>query len=286
MKLNQQHLRSRSWKLGLWLSVSVVLSVAIIGVNRERRPSNSQQFKSETQVDEPNADSELASCFADSNCFHSFPQGTWVVDSSPWNFQCQTVSEREVGPLMKDAPSAPALLEGSSQPVHQVILDLFPATKAVTRTDGGLAWRSLDLGTVRACVCYRVEGSSIVHSTVAHQMLGDQWQVVQLTPNTHHKSVAVHLLPMLDNCQSQCKRLSDRGELQCEILDTDQTLEELLAYWMTNGWSVIPDQSDSESTNQGWICSQGSLAIRVQLNTSENNRCSLILTALHQLKRN
>lgn len=285
MKLNQRVHPTfpRKW----WcLTVLLAMSVAFTWVFQAKAIRNSQPFESETQVDPPQADSDLASCFADLNSFHSFPQGTWVVGSSPWNFQSQTISEHQLSREMKGIPGGEASVEGSSHPEHQVVLDLFPATKAVTRNEGELAWRILDLGTVRACVCYRLEASAIVHATVAHRMQGDQWQVVRLTPNMHHNSDAVHLLPMLDACQSHCQRFSNRGELQCEIIDTDQTLEELLAYWMKNGWSVAPAQSGSMSTNQGWICSQGSLAIRVQPTTSETNRGRILLTALHQLKRN
>ncbi len=214
---------------------------------------------------------------------HSFAEGSWVVSESPWEFQSQQVSQRQFERLISDTPRGLADLHGSTQQEHRVVLDLFPASKAKTRVDGQLAWRTVELGTVRACVCYRPEENSIIHLIVAHQMHDDQWHMIRLIPNRRRPSEHEHLLPMIEDCNSQCRRLGNRGQLQCEIVEIHCDRNELLSFWRQAGWFM---QEEVHADNCGWICHRGSQTVRVQpLADSGDSNTRLILTALHQHDR-
>jgi len=212
--------------------------------------------------------------------------GVWSVGDSIWNFENQSVDAQQLASELQFADNSVNGIE-SDQPEHIILLDLVPAERAVVERVGERTVRSIDYGNVKSSVCYReVEGHRFfIGAKVANQEQDDKhWQVISLTPRRMVSPARKHLLPIAGEIITACQRLSKSGSLQCEIVETDRPLAELLDGWWSSGWKVEPFSSDDLQLNSAWGCIQGESHVHVRATSNlDQSKVTLVLTALHNL---
>lgn len=211
-------------------------------------------------------------------------QGTWSVDDSIWCFENREVTDDELASEMRSITDAANRVE-SSAAEHLSLLDLLPIQRADVRRESEVTIRSASFPTVQIAMFYRESDKQtfIQAAKVANQMDRDRWQVITLTPRVDRRAANEHLLPMAGIASSVCRRVSRTGQVQCEILETTQSMENLVRGWQADRWLVKPFDADNAQATV-WSCVKGGLSVQVRVTPDAlNSKLTLVVTALNSL---
>jgi len=210
-------------------------------------------------------------------------EGKWSVNGSIWDFQNETIATAQLSSRLRQAcETGPA----SDRAEHLAVIDLIPAARAEISQVGTLITRSIDFGTVQAAVLYREvdHHKSFVCAKIANPIDADRWQLITLSPKAMSCKTNDHLLPIDDLGVAVCQRFTTSGKLQCEIVETEHSMETLVGYWRFRGWIVKPFSSISSDATQIWNCSKGDQFVQVQsTQKSATQKSTLTITSTQNL---
>ena len=220
---------------------------------------------------------------SNSDVENTIQAGTWTMEGSSWNFENESVSTGQLSQALCQRNNAEL---GSDWAEHLALIDLIPVQRAHVETVGAITTRSIDFGSVRATVCYRESKGQkyFISARFANRMDADRWQLITLTPKIEVSNGPRHLLPMSNTVSGVCQRLGKTGSLQYEILESEQSIEELVLNWSSQGWFVQSFSTEDVKNQTVWQLTNGSQSIHVRATSNaENSKLSLVMTALHKL---
>ncbi len=271
------------------LPVGMVLLLAVIAIAKwslaDWQETNLERDTTRVRLVQHSIRPEMLLGDTNSSAGPSVQDGVWSVGDLIWNFENQTVDSQQLASEMRFAAQIATGIE-SGLPQHLSILDLVPEQLAVLKEVAGCAVRLIDFESVQVSVCYReVDGQrSTLGAKVANQQDEQHWQVITLTPRQKNSPTHEHLLPIAGVLATACQRFSKSGSLQCEVIETNVSLDDLLDQWQSKSWLVEPFASDELQLSTVWSCTRGAKFVHVRATYSpDKSRTTLVLSALNSL---
>ncbi len=111
-----------------------------------------------------------------------------------------------------------------------------------------------------------------------------RWQLITLSPKVAASQRPEHLLPVDSLGVYVCQRADNAGQTQCEVVETEQSMPELMTYWTGQGWSVQPFFSNEPSDATCWICTKAHKSVQVRASReAQSLKTTLVFTAFDNL---
>jgi hypothetical protein len=176
--------------------------------------------------------------------------GRWWFRDIPWDIEFVGASDTEKTVQRVDGIPVPGIEE------------LLRQMGAALEEQGELKiWRVRKSSTYVRVETRRSEaGETLVGINLQWAASGDQ-RGIQLRPRgiaekSHDAAVSAHLLPFSAEAQALCARILPNRQISLEFVQSDESVEDLFARWISAGWNggVIPQYSvDKDSSTSLWI---------------------------------
>lgn len=190
--------------------------------------------------------------------------GQWQIAGADWNFAVRSATDTEVDKVLRQPPGGWGAA-GTTAPEDVAVLELFKLRLAKLHSSHNIDVLGSDSRTFKVRIFSRPDPPVVLGGHVAYPR-GKGWTVLSVTPAINGSTSRFHrdVLPLPESVRRICTRVGDRGEAQCDVVVTSDSIGRLTQFWQDSDWQVFRPQWAQKHGNIVF-CKRGGRLVQVTI---------------------